>query len=212
MSRPGLWQQSDFLKLWTGQTVSQIRSAVSSPGIPLTALYVRHAPPRPDRHPDRLDHGTLCHPHPRDFVPVLSRRHRAHPKIRTQSDAAPEPPPAPRHRRRHSGVLEPADPARPCPAHRHSRLLTRYVRKPVSGLHREGSPHVRRPCRDHHFRRRSRQFIRRILRHPHGPPLRPRPTLSGASVTTGVDNMLVPLRTRFGGSLRGLPAASQNKA
>jgi hypothetical protein len=45
MSRPGLWQQSDFLKLWTGQTVSQIRSAVSSPGIPLTALYVRHAPP-----------------------------------------------------------------------------------------------------------------------------------------------------------------------
>ncbi len=45
MSRPGLWQQPDFLKLWTGQTVSQIGSAVSSLGIPLTALYVLHATP-----------------------------------------------------------------------------------------------------------------------------------------------------------------------
>ena len=45
MSRQGLWTQPDFLKLWTGQTVSQIGSSVSTPGIPLAALYVLHATP-----------------------------------------------------------------------------------------------------------------------------------------------------------------------
>ena len=42
----GLWRQPDFLKLWTAQTVSQIGSAISALGIPLTALYVLHASTR----------------------------------------------------------------------------------------------------------------------------------------------------------------------
>ncbi len=46
MSEPGLWRQRDFLKLWTGQTISQIGSAVSTLGIPFAALTLLHATPR----------------------------------------------------------------------------------------------------------------------------------------------------------------------
>ncbi|MES1258934.1 MAG: MFS transporter [Acidobacteriota bacterium] len=46
MFRAGLWRQPDFLKLWTGQTVSQIGSSISTLGIPLTALYLLRATPR----------------------------------------------------------------------------------------------------------------------------------------------------------------------
>lgn len=40
-----LWRNRDFLKLWTGQTVSEVGSRVSREGIPLTAALVLNAQP-----------------------------------------------------------------------------------------------------------------------------------------------------------------------
>jgi predicted MFS family arabinose efflux permease len=42
---PTLWRQSDFLKLWGGQAVSQIGSHISREGLPLTAVLVLGATP-----------------------------------------------------------------------------------------------------------------------------------------------------------------------
>ena len=45
MSTPSLWQHSDFLKLWIGQTVSQLGSVVTRTAVPLVALLVLGAGP-----------------------------------------------------------------------------------------------------------------------------------------------------------------------
>ena len=42
---PSLWQHADFLKLWTGQTVSELGSVVTRTAIPLVALLVLGAGP-----------------------------------------------------------------------------------------------------------------------------------------------------------------------
>src|SRR5215831_9921778 len=39
----GLSREPDFLKLWSGQAISKIGSAITSVGIPLTAAYVLNA-------------------------------------------------------------------------------------------------------------------------------------------------------------------------
>jgi MFS family permease len=39
----GLWANPDFLKLWTGQTISELGSRITREGIPLTAVLVLHA-------------------------------------------------------------------------------------------------------------------------------------------------------------------------
>src|SRR5689334_5157797 len=41
----GLWRHADFLKLWTGQTISQFGTQVSQLAIPLTAALVLNATP-----------------------------------------------------------------------------------------------------------------------------------------------------------------------
>ena len=40
---PGLWRHADFLKLWAGQSISQVGSQVSLLAIPLTAVVTLHA-------------------------------------------------------------------------------------------------------------------------------------------------------------------------
>lgn len=40
-----LWRDRDFLKLWTGQTISEIGSRISREGVPLTAVMMLHASP-----------------------------------------------------------------------------------------------------------------------------------------------------------------------
>src|SRR6188472_2234332 len=40
-----LWRHADFLKLWTGQTVSQLGSVVTRTAVPLVALLVLGAGP-----------------------------------------------------------------------------------------------------------------------------------------------------------------------
>ena len=40
-----LWRRPEFVKLWAGQTISEIGSRVSREGIPLTAVLVLHASP-----------------------------------------------------------------------------------------------------------------------------------------------------------------------
>jgi predicted MFS family arabinose efflux permease len=45
MSGHGFLLEPDFLKLWTGQTISRIGSAISSLGMPLIAALVLHASP-----------------------------------------------------------------------------------------------------------------------------------------------------------------------
>ena len=45
MSTPSLWQHSDFLKLWTGQTVSELGTVVTRTAVPLVALLVLGAGP-----------------------------------------------------------------------------------------------------------------------------------------------------------------------
>ena len=42
---PSVWRQPDFLKLWSGQAVSQIGSHISREGLPLTAVLVLGASP-----------------------------------------------------------------------------------------------------------------------------------------------------------------------
>ena len=46
MSTPSLWRHADFLKLWTGQTVSRLGSVVTRTALPLVALLVLGAGPR----------------------------------------------------------------------------------------------------------------------------------------------------------------------
>jgi len=41
-----LWSHRDFLKLWTGQTVSKLGSVVTRTALPLVALIVLGAGPR----------------------------------------------------------------------------------------------------------------------------------------------------------------------
>ena len=43
----GLWRYPDFLKLWLGQTVSEIGSHITREGLPLTAVIVLGATPFP---------------------------------------------------------------------------------------------------------------------------------------------------------------------
>jgi len=54
----GLWKDSDFLKLWGGQAVSELGSRITRDGIPFAALLVLNATrckwgswPRSDRCP-----------------------------------------------------------------------------------------------------------------------------------------------------------------
>ena len=46
MSTQSLWRHADFLKLWTGQTVSELGSVVTRTAVPLVALLVLGAGPR----------------------------------------------------------------------------------------------------------------------------------------------------------------------
>jgi len=46
VSRPSLWRHADFLKLWTGQTISRLGSVVTRTALPLVALLVLGAGPR----------------------------------------------------------------------------------------------------------------------------------------------------------------------
>ncbi|MGH2490780.1 MAG: MFS transporter [Candidatus Limnocylindria bacterium] len=46
MSTPSLWRHADFLRLWTGQTVSRVGSVVTRTALPLVALLVLRAGPR----------------------------------------------------------------------------------------------------------------------------------------------------------------------
>ncbi len=41
----GLWRHPDFLKLWTGQTISELGSRITREGLPLTAVLVLGAQP-----------------------------------------------------------------------------------------------------------------------------------------------------------------------
>jgi predicted MFS family arabinose efflux permease len=45
MPRKGLWRGPDFLKLWTGQAVSQFGSRITRSGLPLTAVMILGASP-----------------------------------------------------------------------------------------------------------------------------------------------------------------------
>ena len=41
--RPSLWRQGDFMKLWTGQTISQFGDEITGLAIPLLATLILHA-------------------------------------------------------------------------------------------------------------------------------------------------------------------------
>src|SRR5947199_9719982 len=41
--RGGLWRHADFLKLWSAQSISQLRTQISGIALPLVALYELHA-------------------------------------------------------------------------------------------------------------------------------------------------------------------------
>ncbi len=43
--RSSLWRHADFLKLWTGQTISELGSRITREGLPLTAVLVLGAQP-----------------------------------------------------------------------------------------------------------------------------------------------------------------------
>jgi predicted MFS family arabinose efflux permease len=45
MSRQGLWRDPDFLKLWSGQTISQIGSRITRDGLPYAAVLTLGASP-----------------------------------------------------------------------------------------------------------------------------------------------------------------------
>ncbi|MEA2677662.1 MAG: hypothetical protein QOJ81_1803 [Chloroflexota bacterium] len=45
MTNPSLWRHSDFMKLWTGQTISRLGSVVTRTAVPLVALLVLGAGP-----------------------------------------------------------------------------------------------------------------------------------------------------------------------
>jgi MFS family permease len=46
VSTPSLWRHDDFLRLWTGQTISEFGSVVTRTAVPLVALLVLGAGPR----------------------------------------------------------------------------------------------------------------------------------------------------------------------
>jgi len=46
VSTPSLWRHADFLRLWTGQTISRLGSVVTRTALPLVALLVLGAGPR----------------------------------------------------------------------------------------------------------------------------------------------------------------------
>jgi MFS family permease len=46
VSTASLWRHTDFLKLWTGQTISELGSVVTRTALPLVALLVLNAGPR----------------------------------------------------------------------------------------------------------------------------------------------------------------------
>jgi MFS family permease len=46
VSTPSLWQHSDFLKLWVGQTISEVGTVVTRTAVPLVALLALGAGPR----------------------------------------------------------------------------------------------------------------------------------------------------------------------
>jgi MFS family permease len=46
VSTPSLWRHADFLRLWTGQTISEFGSVVTRTAVPLVALLVLGAGPR----------------------------------------------------------------------------------------------------------------------------------------------------------------------
>ena len=41
----GLWRHPDFMKLWTGETISQLGTQVTLLALPTTAIIVVHASP-----------------------------------------------------------------------------------------------------------------------------------------------------------------------
>ena len=41
----GLWRHPDFMKLWAGQTISELGSRITRDGVPYTAVIVLHAQP-----------------------------------------------------------------------------------------------------------------------------------------------------------------------
>jgi len=45
VTAPSLWRHPDFLKLWAGQTVSELGSVVTRTAVPLVALFLLHAGP-----------------------------------------------------------------------------------------------------------------------------------------------------------------------
>ena len=45
MARSGLWAQRDFLKLWGGQSISELGSSITTVALPLTAVLLLHAGP-----------------------------------------------------------------------------------------------------------------------------------------------------------------------
>jgi MFS family permease len=45
VSTPSLWRHADFVKLWTGQTISRVGSVVTRTALPLVALLVLNAGP-----------------------------------------------------------------------------------------------------------------------------------------------------------------------
>jgi len=44
-SPESLWSDPEFLKLWIGQTISEIGSRITREGLPLTAVMLLHATP-----------------------------------------------------------------------------------------------------------------------------------------------------------------------
>ena len=43
--RPSLWRHRDFMKLWTGETISQLGTEVTVLALPLAAIGPLHATP-----------------------------------------------------------------------------------------------------------------------------------------------------------------------
>jgi len=41
----GLWRHADFMKLWAGQTISELGSRITRDGLPLAAVLVLGATP-----------------------------------------------------------------------------------------------------------------------------------------------------------------------
>ena len=55
--RPSLWRQGDFMKLWTGQTISQFGDEITGLALPLLAINILGA--GPVEHPRRAQHDRV---------------------------------------------------------------------------------------------------------------------------------------------------------